>query len=577
MARLGKLRLSSRPRSGESALDESPLKARPGRGPRLRTLFLALLALGIAARLVRYLLNFPLWGDEAFVAVNLLGRSYRELVQPLVYNQIVPLMFMWAELALAETLGYSEYALRLLPTVAGIAGLLLFWRFLREHFDVRSSVLALGFLAAAYYPIRHGAEVKPYSTDLFIALLLLWLAGDLLKHPRSLLRWALLLLAGPAALWWSYPAAFVVGGAGLTLLALGIRQRSRGTVLAAILFGVASAGSFWLCFTLYAKAHSVAAASQGLNAIQMWDAAFPPLARPWLLPWWLIESHIGNLLAYPVGAKNGGSILTAVLVVVGSIRLARARPLLLMLLLSPLPLNLLAALLQKYPYGSTVRISMYMAPAFCTLAGCGLLTLLRHFLKPAGRRRGVQVAAGVLALIPLLLIVMDCINPYKKGSNYEAREVVRELAAHVAVNDEVVVLNSLREVEHAPWIRPMKGDGAQFVYYLSLWVEPKLRGDNPRFTQALRPLAPDLGRIHWAPAPQRELTRAAGATTWLLFFAGEEYRKFFEQAQIDAYISAYAGRLGPPEHIHKALSQKRLRDGRTVDWQAIEIWRFPPR
>src|SRR5437588_12470215 len=58
----------------------------------------AMVALGVALRLERYLLQFPLWGDEGMVAANFLDRGYAELVRPLDYRQICPLFCLWAEL-----------------------------------------------------------------------------------------------------------------------------------------------------------------------------------------------------------------------------------------------------------------------------------------------------------------------------------------------------------------------------------------------------------------------------------------------------------------------------------------------
>ena len=51
---------------------------------------LALLLIGLALRLTRYLLRFPLWEDEAMLSANLIDRGYRELLQPLHYCQVAP-------------------------------------------------------------------------------------------------------------------------------------------------------------------------------------------------------------------------------------------------------------------------------------------------------------------------------------------------------------------------------------------------------------------------------------------------------------------------------------------------------
>ncbi len=43
--------------------------------PTLAWAVLAFLILAVALRLIRYLLNYPMWGDETMLAVNLLGAA----------------------------------------------------------------------------------------------------------------------------------------------------------------------------------------------------------------------------------------------------------------------------------------------------------------------------------------------------------------------------------------------------------------------------------------------------------------------------------------------------------------------
>src|SRR5207245_6227654 len=63
----------------------------------LKAWFITLVALGILWRTVRYLCQCPILGDEAFVCLNLLDRGYRELIQPLRFDQIAPLLFLCVE------------------------------------------------------------------------------------------------------------------------------------------------------------------------------------------------------------------------------------------------------------------------------------------------------------------------------------------------------------------------------------------------------------------------------------------------------------------------------------------------
>src|SRR5438552_269656 len=94
----------------------------------LRWLALGLVLLGVGWRLLRYFLQFPLWGDEAFVCVNFLKDNFVALTGPLDCDQVAPLFFLWGELAIFKLLGGSELAVRLLPLLAGLASLALFWR-----------------------------------------------------------------------------------------------------------------------------------------------------------------------------------------------------------------------------------------------------------------------------------------------------------------------------------------------------------------------------------------------------------------------------------------------------------------
>src|SRR6516225_1949700 len=69
-------------------------------------------AVGLLARLVRYLVACPMWPDEYQLAANLIDRGFLELLSPLQNNQVAPIGFLWIELAASRAFGFSEYALR---------------------------------------------------------------------------------------------------------------------------------------------------------------------------------------------------------------------------------------------------------------------------------------------------------------------------------------------------------------------------------------------------------------------------------------------------------------------------------
>src|SRR5437016_13231424 len=92
----------------------------------LRRLTLAVLAIGLIWRSLRYLMQFPIWGDEAMLALKFLGLDYQGLTGQLANGQVAPVLFLWGELTACHWLGTSALALRLLPFLAGIGGVLLF-------------------------------------------------------------------------------------------------------------------------------------------------------------------------------------------------------------------------------------------------------------------------------------------------------------------------------------------------------------------------------------------------------------------------------------------------------------------
>src|SRR5262245_40973053 len=81
---------------------------------------------GCGLRLFHYLRNPSVWHDEAALIVNVLEKSFLDLLGPLRWNEAGPPLFLWAERAVTLMLGDTTYALRLIPMLASCAALILF-------------------------------------------------------------------------------------------------------------------------------------------------------------------------------------------------------------------------------------------------------------------------------------------------------------------------------------------------------------------------------------------------------------------------------------------------------------------
>lgn len=379
-------------------------------------------ALGVALRVVRFAQNYPLWGDEAFLAVNFIDRTYRDAFRPLEYGQVCPLFFLWAEQAAVDLLGFKEWTLRLFPLLCSIGSVFLFRYVAGAVLGGRALVLAVGIFAASVHPIRHAAEVKPYATDALAALALLGPALAWLRDRSGAGRlWALAAIV-PLALGFSHPAAFVAGGvaAGLAWPAW---RSGRGRVrLAFGAFVLATGVSFLVLYALTTE--SQAGVLPGLRAY--WAASFPPLESPIRLARWLVWVHAGTMLAYPGGGNNGASTATLLACVVGAVVLwRRGQRAALAVALGPFGLALVAAGLRRYPYGGEARQMQFVAPAICLLAGLGLASALEALPRERARRVGTVAAMVVLVVAGLAPIRDDLRHPYRFAYDHLAREFAR--------------------------------------------------------------------------------------------------------------------------------------------------------
>jgi len=483
-----------------------------------------LLAAGALWRVVRYAMGFPIWGDEAFIGVDLIRRDYAGMLKPLTYGQIVPLFFMWAELAISRALGLSEYAVRLLPFAAGLASLALFAWLAARVLPRRVALLALGIFAASYYPVRHSCELKPYSTDLLTSLVLLALIWQVHTNPRRIAWWVLLTVCAGIAPWCSYPSVFITGS-GLLLLAWQILgERPAKVVVAAwVVAAIAAGGGFTTMYLLYGHPQAVHGAR--LTEIPMWSRTFPPLGEPLKLLAWFLRMHTGYMLAYPHGGDKGASTATAILVVLGAVRLWSKRRDLVLLLLIPLGLTFIAAALHKYPYGGSARTSLYMAPSFCLLAGTGLMSVLRRFFTGPRRRLAVQITVLLLAVTAAGGAMVDVFRPYKSQAVFRSRLAVQTIRDRTGPLDLWVVFNSPEPVSYAPYLGDWRGVGGQFVF------------DVLRFAPV---------QVVWAPPPQTVQLPARQGRVFLLSYRG--YKVPFPDDLLKSYLEELTGRLGTPTH-----------------------------
>ncbi len=393
-----------------------------------------LLGLGLAARAVRFLLCFPLWDDEAFLCANFLGMSFADLLQPLDYHQVAPVGFLAVELAAVKLLGFHEWSLRLFPFLCSLGSMALFYHLAARLLQGWPRVMAVALFAVSYPGIRYAAEAKQYASDLLVGLVLVVLLVQWLYDRRPFWLAALVALV-PVALLLSYPSVFVAGGVSVALGWVLLRQGELRSWLLWGAYNLLLVGSFAAVLWLAAGKQTEAELQW---MVQYWHYALPP--REWGAFFrWLGLTHVGDLMAVPVGGGNGGSSFSFLLWLLGlGVLLRRKQGTLLWLAVVPLALHFTAALLRRYPYGGHVKFSQYAVPMMCLVMGLGAAALVRMLSLKKWTTWNLHLATAALAAIAVGSMARDFCFPYKNTTDRQHRDFARWFWKAAQYQGEVV-------------------------------------------------------------------------------------------------------------------------------------------
>jgi hypothetical protein len=383
---------------------------------RVATAACLLVAAGVVARVVRYVAARPLWSDEATVALMVLERTAPELAVPHAGDPVTPIGFLLGTKAVALLLGSGERALRAIPFAAGLAALAMFHAVARTRLPRREALFALVLFSISEPLIFYASELKPYSTDVLVSLLVLWAGARLLDRSAGRTTdLALAAAAGAVGIWLSLPAIFVCGG---LVAALGLRALrewpSRRRVAGTGLLGLVYAGSFAAFYLGTVAPHRSNAVREG-----WWGPFYPPLELSLDALAWYPRAFFG-FFNDPLGLPAVGVAAAAFLA--GALRLARRDGDGTVLLLAPLGLAFGASLLRLAPFPTSLqydlldgyypffgRILLFSVPSALVVlaAGVGWLADLsgRRFLRVGA------LAIAVLVATPVFVLVRNTLSP----------------------------------------------------------------------------------------------------------------------------------------------------------------------
>ena len=143
---------------------------------------IAIAIVGAGLQVFHWALARPMWLDEEMIAINVRERALMDLAGPLWLGQSAPFGWLVVQRVVLLTLGDSERALRLVPLLFGLATLpTAVWVGRRWAGGVGAALLAL-LCTFGQWVSHYSIELKHYSADIFLALLIPALAAARLER-----------------------------------------------------------------------------------------------------------------------------------------------------------------------------------------------------------------------------------------------------------------------------------------------------------------------------------------------------------------------------------------------------------
>jgi hypothetical protein len=380
-----------------------------------RNIAFAAAAAGAILRLVDYLRGSSLRLDEALLGLNLLHPPSGGLTNTLDFHQAAPFGFILSEHWMMQLFGNSEYVLRALPALAGIASCFVLFAVASKVIRGIGLVVACFWFAAASALIFYAGDAKQYSFDVLVSAVLLLFGIDLIagRSERGFLMTAT--FVGAAAVWFSHASLFVVAALGIVLTAQRLRlplDRSRLLGLApAVVWGV---NGLAVLLTLPPGIDLVRGSSS--NSV---GGAYPGGGSGY--GQWLKHAagQAASALSLPTTMPEAAlTAVAALILLAGFAHLIRRRWELATLLALPGALELVASARHLYP--TEERTILFLVPGLVILGGAGVVVLTRSFARTAA-----LALAGILLAAPAVSVADSWLHP---RSREETRATIRYVA-----------------------------------------------------------------------------------------------------------------------------------------------------
>lgn len=426
--------------------------------------------IGYLLAIFQYAFNRSLWLDEAKLALNIIDKSYLELMQPLHSVQVAPILYLWITKFFTILFGNTEYGLRLFPLLCFFVSVILMVKVARQ---LTSNRVIVWFVTALFCVspnlIFYASEVKQYGVDVMVVLLLYYLFIRPYKDNKS--KVITLSVVGALCIFLSNISIIILFTIGLYVLF----YKRKGLKPMLIPGGVWLI-AFGVYYSLFVYNHP---STEGMQAY--WAEAFMPV-NPFSLEFWQWAfSTAQSVFSYVLGGTSYVFIYGTIggVFIMGLFYLIKDRAYRMLFFIGvPVVTHLVLSALKLYPFST--RLLIYQVPLYVLVLGYGLGRLYSDGVK---RYRKELVAVVTVFPVFLYVIILASKLPYQKE---HARPLYQFVLENIGDSDSVYIYS---------------GNNNAYEYYskigISNFERPVILGEDNRedFSLHNQQLATLKGRV----------------------------------------------------------------------------------
>ena len=379
---------------------------------------------GIIISLISLLYNRSLWLDEAMLSLNIINKSYIELLSPLEMGQVAPIGFLYIQKFATSIFGNYDWVLRVVPFLAFIFSIPSLFFVTKKLFN--STQLAL--LTSAFFSINvtliwYAVEAKQYSVDVLVAILIVLCALNFNSkdNNKSLFLYGLI---GVVSVWFSNISIIMLFTVGLysLFLSIGKEKKKKYLVFIPLFSWVISFLIYYICF-IYNHPHTD-------HMVNYWKDNFLP-QNIFSAEFYSFLSVKIRILFQDILSFSQFWIFPLFFSIVAiKILLKKKKSKYLYLPIFPLLLHLILSSFQLYPFHK--RLILYLTPFITILFTFGFVSTYKYLTKKVGR------VPKLILFIPILFLI----KPLAKELPFEKEEIKKSLKyidEHISSNEPIYV------------------------------------------------------------------------------------------------------------------------------------------